>query len=260
MLQSLDRGLEIMKYLLVHSNVSVSEIAEVFDISMSTASRILNTLAEHDIAYRNERNKKFQLGIGVLAFAYHFQNENHALETARPVMQKLMEITGESVHLGVRYQRKSYMLAQIRSPANRNMREAVTPGRELPAYCTAAGKILLTWQKPDRIDEVLSQPLHAYTANTITDPQVLKDCLEKIRSCGLAFDRGEMMENVFCMAVPVRDTFGEVKYSIGLTGKTDFQANPEHCRHYSLYLQQAARELSAKLPQVFRGGFAQMQF
>lgn len=218
---------------------------------MSTASRILDILVKHDIACRNPKTKKFQLGIGTLAFSYHFQNENQVMEAARPVMQKLVEVTGESVHLGMLYQGKAYMLAQLRSSANRNMREAVIPGGELPFHCTAGGKVMLAWLSEDKQREVAQGKLKAYTKNTITDPELLLMHIKDIKKQNVAFDREEMTENVFCMAVPIVDVYGNVKYCLGLTGRCDFPSTQTKYNKNLLYIQQAEREIRAKLPQTF---------
>ncbi|MFR2487328.1 MAG: helix-turn-helix domain-containing protein, partial [Hungatella sp.] len=48
-LQSLDRGLDALNILAKHDLVSVTELAKELEVDKSTASRIMETLRQHDM-------------------------------------------------------------------------------------------------------------------------------------------------------------------------------------------------------------------
>lgn len=46
-------------------------------------------------------------------------------------------------------------------------------------------------------------PRHAWTANTIEDESALREELWSVRQSGVAIDRGESLQTLACIAVPV---------------------------------------------------------
>lgn len=85
------------------------------------------------------------------------------------------------------------------------VRLASTPGRALPATCTATGKAMLATLDPDEIRVRLGndEPLPALTPRSITSMGTLRDELESIRERGYALDDGEVVEGVVCVAVAI---------------------------------------------------------
>ena len=75
---------------------------------------------------------------------------------------------------------------------------------QLEAYCSAIGKILLAALPEAELGAYLAGgPLVALTANTITDPAVLRGELDRVRRSAVAYDRHEIRSDLFCIAVPL---------------------------------------------------------
>lgn len=246
-MQSLDRGLAIMKYLSNRNSVSVSEIASTFNITKSTASRIMSTLANHDIASQNGVNKKYRLGIGTLMFSSQMLNENLVLETFRPVMRHLMEATGEMLHLCAWNGSQVYMLDQMRGKNHSGVRSAVLPGMAAPVYCSAAGKVLLAYRPEEEQRALLEQTdVVAYTDMTLTDREEILEELRTIREKGYALEREEMQGRVFSMAVPIFGSQEDIKYSLGLTSNKDFTQCQEKLEYYFSVLRMNAKKIQER--------------
>jgi DNA-binding IclR family transcriptional regulator len=85
------------------------------------------------------------------------------------------------------------------------VRLASSPGRALPANCTATGKAMLATLDPTdlaaRLDGVRDLP--RLTPHSIATRRALARELEAIRSEGVAYDRQEVIEGVVCVAVAV---------------------------------------------------------
>jgi len=89
---------------------------------------------------------------------------------------------------------------------------------QLEAYCSAIGKVLLAALPDDQLAAYLDQgPFIALTANTITDPEVLKKELLGVRDGWIAYDRHEVSSDLYCIAVPVRSNAGEVRGAMSLS-------------------------------------------
>ena len=68
-LQSLDRGLDALNILAKHDLVSVTELAKELEVDKSTASRIMETLRQHDMVQLDKKTRKYKLGFRVLHLA-----------------------------------------------------------------------------------------------------------------------------------------------------------------------------------------------
>jgi len=100
-------------------------------------------------------------------------------------------------------------------------------GRRVPPHCTALGKVLLAYDF-EALEHVLAKgSLPALTPNTITNPEVLKRELERVRSQGYAMDWEEFHEGTICVAAPVRNYRGRVVAAISVSlSKTRLTHDP----------------------------------
>ena len=82
---------------------------------------------------------------------------------------------------------------------------ASTPGRTLPASCTATGKAMLATLDADDLHERLSQagPLQQLTPKSVTSTKELEAELAKTKRRGYALDEEEVIEGVVCVAVAI---------------------------------------------------------
>ena len=86
-------------------------------------------------------------------------------------------------------------------------------------HCTGLGKAMLAFKTPSEIKWILNKRgMKAMTARTITEMGQMEKELEKIRNQGYAEDIGEMMDSLRCVAVPIRNKEGNVKYAISVSG------------------------------------------
>ncbi len=77
-------------------------------------------------------------------------------------------------------------------------------GGRLPMHATAVGRVLLAAQPDWFVDAYLERELEAPTTQTVTDPQVLRDELNRVRSLGYSVTIEQMRVGQFSVALPVR--------------------------------------------------------
>ncbi|MFF0818209.1 IclR family transcriptional regulator [Rhodococcus sp. NPDC003318] len=146
--------------------------------------------------------------LGSLAIA-----ENRLYEVALPHLVALAAKTGMSAHLGVLDQGEVVHLGKVTAGSSRLTAHR---GSRLPAYCTALGKAMAAYDD-DALRTILASPMPRRTANTITEPFALRSELGQIRKTGVAYDRGELHEELCCVAAPIGRP-GETLGAISLTG------------------------------------------
>jgi DNA-binding IclR family transcriptional regulator len=96
-----------------------------------------------------------------------------------------------------------------------------TIGERFPLHAGAASKVLLANMPDAARTACLAAPLRPYSARTITDPELLRRELARIRQHGWAEDRGEFSVSVRAVAAPVRDGQGNVVAAVSLAHLAD---------------------------------------
>ena len=248
MLQTLDRGLAILKYLATNNSASVSEIASVFKIPMSTASRIVSTLVYHDMACQRGSDKRYRLGVGVMMFGSQMLNENRLLEEYRPLMRQVMETTGEMVHLAGWCGTQVYTMDLLRSKEHAGVKNIAMPGMAVPLHSSAAGKLMLAYLPDDVREEKLgTMEYPTYTDNTVIGPDSLRAELQSIRESGYAVEREETQRRVYSAAIPVFDQQGRIRYALALTSGRNILASQDKIDYYLRVMEQCAEKMKKKI-------------
>lgn len=198
--------------------VGVSELARRANLSKSTAFRLLGMLQRNNAVER--AGKSYRLGKTILNLGITQESAFHGRmrDTLTPYLADLYEQTRQTVHLAVLqgtdvvYLNKLYGHLQVKSPSR--------IGGRVPAYCTAVGKILLSYDT-QAIDQTLKHPLSQWTDSTITEPHDFHRELAQVRKDSLAFDREEILQGLTCIAAPVRGLNNLPVAAFSISGPTD---------------------------------------
>lgn len=244
-LQSLDRGMLVLKLLAEKGGLSVTELAKEMEVDKSTVSRVLETLRRHDMVQSDKTTRKYQLGFRLMYLGERMSNGIAIIDIARPVLMEVSRYLGQSVHLCAYNKASVYVIDQIVSSLPYTMSARI--GMIEPLHSSSVGKCILAYRTERRREEILSDyEMTAYTERTITDKDMLRKELERIRKERYALDDEEMFLNVRCIAVPIFDYHGEVRYAIGISGPLGIMSG-ENLELYKERLIQAAKRIGGKL-------------
>jgi DNA-binding IclR family transcriptional regulator len=165
-------------------------------------------------------------------------------------MQRLSELSRETVHLGVLDGFEVMFIGHIESSESLRMSGRV--GRRTPAHSSSLGKAILAWADEAALQRYLDRsPLTAQTARTITDPKRLLRALEEVRARGYATDEEENRVGIQCVGAPVRDHTGRVVAAISVSGPS-FRFTAERAADTAPHLLEAAAGISERMG--WRGG------
>lgn len=195
----------------------VAEAAAAMKSPRSSTHALLASLAETGLL-TSEGRGRYRIGWRIVELNETLRTTIDIRSHARPVMQRLVDQLGETVHLAVMERDTTLYLDKVIGNHVVTVLGARV-GAHLEPHCSAAGKVLLASQDPDALDRRLSQviALRKLTARTITDPTVLTTELEQIRRTGCAFDSGEAVPDVHCAAAPIKDEGGSVVAALSVT-------------------------------------------
>lgn len=245
MIQSLDRGIQILLFLAEKSCAGITELAEALGVDKSTASRLVETLRARDMVRLDPETKKYRLGFRILHLGESLKDNLNVISIARPILMELSAQINESVHFCAFNNNLVYVMDQVRS--SKNYALSATVGMVEPFHCSSVGKCILAFRRPETIRALLENyEFTKYTEHTITTKEALQENLERIRTLGYALDDEEMALGVRCLAVPVYDYRNSVRYSIGVSGP---KANISSAtmETYIKRMVEATRKLSAAI-------------
>jgi DNA-binding IclR family transcriptional regulator len=213
---TLKDGLRIIEHLANASGPEpLTAIAEALGIGNSKTHRLLQTLIENKYVFQLEDSRQYQASIKLWALGSGVLRHASLKAMAESEMQRLMEATGESVHLSVLEGAEIVYVHKVES--TNPVRAYSQIGGRMPAFQVATGKAMLAFKSSDALDALLNNLLEkgVFTARERT--AFLKE-INTVRTEGFAVNRGQVHKDVYGVAAPIIEPTGQVLAAIGVSG------------------------------------------
>ncbi|MCF3172409.1 IclR family transcriptional regulator [Streptomyces sioyaensis] len=207
MSQTVDRALSILP-LLAEGPANLEQVAGRLGVHKSTALRLLRTLHEHGMVYR-QADQRYRLGARLFALAQQAAEHLDVREIAHPHLVALNETCGHTVHLAVLEENEVLYIDKVESRYPVRMYSRI--GKPVAITVAAVAKLLLAdLPGPERraLAEKLDYP--RYTPRSTPDATAFLAELATVRAQGWATDLGGHEESINCVGAPVRGTDGRV--------------------------------------------------
>ncbi len=189
--------------------MGVSEIAIDLKIAKSTVHGITSALEELGAIIRNPSTKRYTLGLTLFELGRSAYSHIDQKDLARPVMERLMERTQESVFLGALNWDHVTILDIVESRHDLKITSPV--GTRIPLLAGAVGKVFLAWMEEGQAIRIIrTQGLTKYTENTITEPEHYIREIKRVKEQGYATDEEEYILGVRAVASPIRGDWHEM--------------------------------------------------
>lgn len=194
---TLDRAEAVFAALSEHGFLTLTEITAVTGIPRSSAHRLLTRMVRLRWLLRVGDN--YELGVRMFELGTPGRRNHWFHRIAYPRLQELHARTGFVVHMA--YLDGWDAMYWERLGTGRFGAELPTRvGTQWPAHRTALGKVLLADESDADLARTAPATLTPGTAATITDFEVLRRQLDRVRADLIAFDRGEALAGVGCVA------------------------------------------------------------
>lgn len=222
---------------------SISDLARQMDIPISTAHRQITTLVAAGYL-TPDPNGGYLPGNQLLRLNNYIDEKQVIAHMASPILSALARELGCIVQLGT----LENDMVTYRVKAGRSAETLFTKvGQQLEAYCSGVGKVLLAYLPQEEREKYLALgPFVALTPATITDPNQLRRTLHEVAQAGVGRDEGEIVADLYCVAVPIRRPDGLVPAAISASYRLDSTA-PGHRVDLIAPLTSAARQISAQV-------------
>ena len=226
---------------------TAAEISGISGINRTTVYRILGELAEDNFVIRNDVSKKFSVGPMLYHVGSVYLNHFRFTHEIHSTLERIAEITGESVGIAVRDGDRIISLYEIenRQPFRMNH----PPGSFYPMNRGCYGKCLMAYHDPKIVRRLLSeQTFKKRFPNTLTETADIMAEYEKIRKQGYVISDGEVYDPAAAgVGVPVANPAGEVKacMAIAFIKGADFESKTAY---YLSILKKHSEQLTSFIP------------
>lgn len=243
----LARGLALLSALGNHPHgATVTDVAREVGLPVSTVYRLLATEVALGFIAFEPSNKTYCLGVKVFELAHKVTGVVGLAESARPIMQDLSRLTGETVQLSVLSGHRALFIEKVGTEQSVGIRGSV--GESEPVHCTSTGKVLISQLPPETLDKLLDGlAFESYGPTTITDRAGLLEELALVRAQEYATANEEFDTGVRAIGVPVRNGRGETRAALCISAPA-FRVSSEQLLAWLPELRQAAHEIGIRLP------------
>ncbi|MGW3111551.1 IclR family transcriptional regulator [Streptomyces sp. NPDC001091] len=214
MSQTVRRAIDILEFI-ARGPRTQTEVGDHLGVHRSTALRILESLTDGGLA-RRLPDGRYAVGQRLAGLAQLALEQFGLKEIAAGHLRALGEHSGHTVHLAALEGEQIVYVDKV-DPVD-GVRLYSQIGRPVTLHTAGVTKAILAHVPRATAEALLATCDFApHTGTTITDPAAYRKALDETRARGFAVDDGEYEDYVNCVAVPVRDSGGEVIAAVSVT-------------------------------------------
>lgn len=241
--QALTRGIQIVDAIATRARgLRFTELLDETQLPKGTLHRLLQALVEERLLVFDDRDQVYRLAPRIFQWAHKVWDEFDLRGAAEPELERLRDMTGEAVRLGVLD--GSSVLYIDQREASQPLRLNNGVGARASAHASGIGKAILAHLSLEKRHALLSDAsLQQLTPNTIIDVAELMPQLDLIKARGYAISVDEQNSGISSVAAPVLNHRGEPIGAIGIIGPS-FRLPEERLHAHGRDVIEAARRTS----------------
>jgi len=232
-IQAVENALDLLEALSEgEEEVRISQLSERLAMNKTSVFRLLATLEGRGYVEREADSGKYRLGLSAYEIGQKFLSRMVLLRQARPIMDQLARECNEVVYLVLRSNQEALFLDV--ADVGQQVKIVSLTGRRYPLETTAAGRVLLAFQKQ--------------SVNESQSPVALTNAeIMAAQHQGYLSDAETLGEGIASAAAPVLGSGGKPQGALCLVGPT--YRLPEATLRYRVIPQllEACRVVSLKL-------------
>lgn len=193
---AVDRAIAILKALAqAREPQGVSDLARTLSIGKSSGYGILQGLLAAE-AVEDVGGRKYRLGPLIEELARRRRDGRSLAEICRPYLSELVQQNGYTGVFGVIDGDRFRIVTVVEGRGSFQVK--AVQGASIPLLAGGIGKVALAWGAASMPDT-----LPCFTENSICDPAVFGEELDRVRARSLALDRSEYLRGVYAAAAPI---------------------------------------------------------
>ena len=215
--QTLFRGLDLLDVVADFGTIALPALAAQLGLTRSTTHRLATALVERRMLSQAPR-EGYSLGPKLLELGYLASQQMDLPRIARPHLERLWEVTEDTVHLGVLDSDRALYLDKLTGRRRINISSRV--GDRQPIRSTGLGKALV-------LDETEARWQHLFRSEGPPAPGAPDEAqwigwMRDYAVRGVAFDLEENEDRIRCVAAPIRGASGQIVGAISVSGAAQY--------------------------------------
>ncbi len=241
------RAIDIISLVAASSRpLTLSEICKKTGIPKTSAFGIVNTLVhKRALEVADDQVKSFRIGLGILETTLAALSESDLLKAARPTLEELNGLIGETILFAVEDNGQMVFLDMLQGEAY--LRAIVKLGTRVEMHCSAIGKAVLAAMPENELLTFLNDsPLSKKTTHTITSRAELMKDLQATRQRKFSLDDEENVEEVRCVGAPIYSRSRKVIAGVSITTHAS-RVDRDKLEYYGALIHNAALKISRRM-------------
>ncbi len=197
--RSIERAFEVLRHVAL-GPATLSNVADSTGLAKSTVVRLLATLERLD-AVRKDQWGSYTIGRGVDELARSDDSTAALIVTVRPHLIELSAHVAEAA--GFAIQVGNHVQHAVQEEAANAVQVKDYTGNLAPMHIASAGVAIMAHWPDEKINAYLEMDLARYTTNSVVEPDLIRERLERTRSVGYHWAFEEFAEGLTSMAAPV---------------------------------------------------------
>ncbi len=246
-IQSVANALDLLEAVAASTDGLTSEgVRKKLRLSKEAIVKIAVTLERRGYLELDPLTDHYRLSLRTLELSQTFIRQAALFSQARPIIEELSRLCGETVYIAV--MKQGYCVYLEQAETRHAVRVVSRFGSQLPAYSSAGGKVLLAGMTGEAVAAYLDDTeIVAYTPTTIVDRGAFEAHLRQVAAQGFAINEEELESGVCGVAAPIRDHTGRVIAAAVVSAPTVRVSS--HRLHTELVpmIREAAGQISIRL-------------
>lgn len=213
----LAKAASVMDCLAEHGEMTSAQVAQKLGEPRPTIYRLLGNLRQLGFVEPREKRGSYRLGLKILRLGTSVTARLSERRAAEPVMERINELTGETVFLCVR--RGDDAVCIERKEGARIQVLALQLGGALPLHAGAAPRALLAFEPEESWEHYLAKAdRDSFTPNTPLSVEDVTRELKKVRETGLSVSDEDVTIGIAAVGAPIFDYRGNVCAALSVAG------------------------------------------
>ena len=218
---AVDGMLDIVEFLAKSEHpCGVTELSRQLKLTNNLIFRIMKKMEARGYVVADSASA-YQLGPAFFSLGMKLHARFDLRRQGRAFIEELCRETGETCQIQIPDGDRMLTIDVVTSQKDYFL--TVLPGSRTYYHANAFGKCLMAYMPEEQVEKILSCELPQLTSNTQTEPKRIKEELENVRKTGLAYDREEYINGIYCVGAPVFNARGEAVAGAGMTGMANRQ-------------------------------------
>jgi DNA-binding IclR family transcriptional regulator len=210
----------------VGTDISIRELALGVGLPRSTVHRICQSLVLEGVLALDERTTHYQWGPTLMTIARAAYQTSQVRDVARPVLHWVVRQCDETAVLALYDHTKRLFFFTDRVETSKPVRYYSRLYEPQSPHAGASGKVMMAFLPTTEVEAIIESGLYAITPRTITQPDVLRTDLARIRREGGAVSHGERRLEAVGIGAPIFDNRSELAGSLLVTVPA-YRSTPE---------------------------------